>query len=124
MRARKMVSRSMGAGARCQVVAHVDCRTWWLARLVLLVSVAERERISRGVSTLSSFFFFFFAFIPLFVLGPSKLAKSCEKTPLFGCLMVTALPGPAALRTLWLPHGNGFALVLFFFAMETHCAEH
>ena len=70
------------------------------------------------------FSFFFFAFIPLFVLGPSKLAKSCEKTPLFGCLMVTALPGPAALRTLWLPHGNGFALVLFFFAMETHCAEH
>ena len=62
--------------------------------------------------------FFFFRVHSALCLGSSKLAKSCEKTPLFGCLMVTALPGPAALRTLWLPHGNGFALVLFFFPLN------
>ena len=41
-------------------------------------------------------FFFFFRVHSALCLGSllAKLAKSCEKTPLFGCLMVTALPGP------------------------------
>ena len=37
--------------------------------------------------------------------------------------MVTALPGPAALRTLWLPHGNGFALVLLKVRLLATLAE-
>ena len=89
-----------------------------LRRFSVLVGgrLAFRRIIRRKATTRASLHFF--AFIPLFVLGPSKLAKSCEKTPLFGCLMVTALPGPAALRTLWLPHGNGFCLSTLFLPIE------
>ncbi len=61
---------------------------------------------------------FFFAFIPLCVLGLSKLAKSCENS----CFRLPHGNGFArtfALRTLGCLMVTAFALVPFFF-LHTH----
>ena len=63
---------------------------------------------------------FFFRVHSALCLGSFQAGEKLRKegTLLFGCLMVTALPGPAALRTLWLPHGNGFCLSTLFLPIE------